>query len=202
MPSGVRRRKTERSGSKKVTRKVKDKKREGQKLQTNAIISKYWDPKLSLTQNYKKLGLTSKIGTPAGGVEKEISLEKIAADKLAAEKAKNSKKLGPNEARIERDEDGNILRVVYGSENPGEDSDDEQEQNPVIRELEIEAARAIGARPRLQSEREADWVARMISKHGENYQAMFRDKNLNIWQQSVGDIKKRVIKWKKANNQL
>jgi nucleolar protein 16 len=61
--------------------------------------------------------------------------------------------------------------------------------------LEEIAESGIKKRPRQQSEREEEWIANLVQKHGEDYSAMFRDKKLNPMQQSVGDLKKRIKKW-------
>ena len=66
----------------------------------------------------------------------------------------------------------------------------------VVSELVRLAASGRRKDPRKPSEREADWIGRMVERHGDDYEAMFRDRELNVWQQSVGDIKKRVKRWR------
>lgn len=118
-------------------------------------------------------------------------------------------KLGANEARIERDEDGNVVRIVYGkSAELGADSSDEDEEEDegftgfedepkteVVKALEEMAANAAPPVGREQSEREQDWIAQLVAKHGDDYEAMKWDKKLNVFQQSAGDLKKRIKKW-------
>jgi nucleolar protein 16 len=62
-----------------------------------------------------------------------------------------------------------------------------------------EAHLAAKRKPRAQSRREEEWIARMVEKHGDDTSAMFRDKKLNTMQQSEGDISRRLKKWKAAH---
>lgn len=66
----------------------------------------------------------------------------------------------------------------------------------VVRQLEEEASRPVVKKPRKQSEREEEWVGRLVEKYGDDYLAMSRDMKMNPMQQSVGDLKKRVKKWR------
>ena len=129
-----------------------------------------------------------------------------------------------SEVKIRRDpETGAILEVLGGERkanplndplNDIEDSDDEGWQGfvnehgvldgakqggdartDVVRQLEEQAARPIKKAPRKQSDREEEWIERLVQKHGDNYAAMARDMKLNPFQQSVGDLKKRVKNW-------
>ena len=63
--------------------------------------------------------------------------------------------------------------------------------------LETLAAGGVRHGPRKQSQREQEWVERLVEKHGENYGAMFRDAVLNPMQQSEGDIRRRVVLWRR-----
>lgn len=76
----------------------------------------------------------------------------------------------------------------------------EEAQNPVIRELEEAAMNGARKAPRGQSQREQEWVERLVNKYGEDYAKMARDRKLNPMQQTAADIKKRVAKWQKAQN--
>ena len=73
-------------------------------------------------------------------------------------------------------------------------------QNPVISELEEAARNGVRKAPRKQSEREGEWLERLVSKYGEDYGRMARDRKLNPMQQTESDIKKRVRKWKVAQS--
>lgn len=193
MPSGVRRRKHNRSSISKNTRRIKIKHK---KLTiNNDIIAQHWDKSLTLVQNYKKLGLRSKLGSAAGGSEKIIT------NNLSDREGKqeiNSMSMATKvvkEGRIIRDENGNV-RIEYDEEESASTGENE-EQSEAVKALEEHARTGI-TKPRVQSEREQDWVQVLVDKYGDDYEAMFWDKKLNIYQQSIGELKRRVYKWRKA----
>lgn len=71
----------------------------------------------------------------------------------------------------------------------------------VIAELEAQAEEeaaqlARTRRPRQQSKREEEWIARLVQRYGSDFAAMARDKRLNPMQQTKGDIARRVRKWR------
>lgn len=138
------------------------------------------------------------------------------------------KTIKPAEARIERDPETGAVRVIEDGkrDNPLNDplnelDDDDAEgtwegitahevpaidpstagksENPIIRQLE-ELAASSGKKkaPRKQSEREVEWVERLVNKYGDDYGKMNRDMKLNPMQQSEGDIKRRVKKWQQS----
>jgi len=126
--------------------------------------------------------------------------------------------IAPGEAIVERDPDtGKILRVIHADSKPNplndplnSDSEDEgeefggfdeeqQEGRPeVVRILEEQARQGNlrEKRPRKQSEREREWIERLVEVHGENYMGMVRDRKLNPMQQTEADIRRRVLKWR------
>lgn len=139
-------------------------------------------------------------------------------------KSKLPTKLDVSEARIQRDpETGAILQVFDTAKaNPLKDplndlEDDDEEvwegfvnehgvlsgptapstgvSTDVVRQLEAKAAMPGEKRIRKQSEREEEWIERLVNKYGDDYLKMSRDMKLNPMQQSVGDIKRRVKKW-------
>ncbi|KAL1798139.1 hypothetical protein ACET3X_002176 [Alternaria dauci] len=211
------------------------------KILQNPIIAKHWNQKETLSQNYRRLGLTARLNHATGGTEKTIALlglndEKSSrADTSASStanalnivsKAKKPENIPTEEIEVERDpETGAILRVtgVLASEkkdnplndplNDLEDEDGgaeewngfamvperpEEAQNPVIKELEEAALNGAKKAPRGQSQREREWVERLVARYGEDYERMARDRKLNPMQQTAADIRKRVLKWQKA----
>lgn len=136
-------------------------------------------------------------------------------------------KLDLGSTRVERDpETGAILRVIHDDDddsievagrrlsrkNPLNDplnalESGEVESNPladsiIVQQLERQAdqeGKTVRAKkPRFQSTREGEWAQRLIEKHGEDFTAMARDRKLNPMQQSVGDLRRRINKWKKS----
>jgi nucleolar protein 16 len=197
--------------------------------------------KETLSQNYRRLGLTSRLNHATGGTEKTIALlglndPKSSRADTAADSTANAlnivskapaQTLEIDEIEVERDpETGHILRVTGQREekfNPLNDplvelegSDGEVEEwngfsmvperranepeNPVIRQLEEAARNGARKAPRKQSEREVEWLERLVSRYGEDYGRMARDRKLNPMQQTEADIKKRVKKWQASQD--
>lgn len=192
--------KKNRSSINKVTRR-KQNVRKRPNITGSKLVADSWDKNQTLAQNYARLGLTHRLKTATGGKEQHPS-------KVKESKPAKSSALGHQEARITRGEDGSILKVEY-SKNllydtlDGNDNDEEETTDtPSALETETDLVRALKHRAtlgvkkeRVQSDRESDWVERLVAKHGDDYQAMFWDKELNIRQQSIGDIKRRIKKW-------
>ncbi|QSZ35502.1 hypothetical protein DSL72_008372 [Monilinia vaccinii-corymbosi] len=211
--------KKNRSGNAKI--KLKPKSKRVNPL-GNAIIAANWRQDETLTQNYRRLGLTSRLNSVTGGIEKRqagLESKTSTASKLAISNT-IPKNLAPTEARVERDpETGKIARVIYDDKkaNPlndalNSDAEDEDREgfegfgdeadsgpkNEIVQMLEEQASRAAEKKERKQSEREKEWIERLVKRWGENYGAMVRDRRLNPMQQTEPDIRRRVQKWKEA----
>lgn len=64
-------------------------------------------------------------------------------------------------------------------------------------QAEEEAAQLLRKRrPRQQSKREVEWIAKLVEKYGDNTGAMARDRRLNPMQQTEADIARRVRQWR------
>lgn len=222
--ASVRRRKMAKSSIRKATRKNKDKQRKAN-IFANPIIAENWDYSLTLSQNYKKLGLKAKLQTPAGGQEKQLSDLGNSARRLDYEDGEiesvdyshemnsdgdfDADKIPEGEARIQRNASGDVIKVIYGKKKFDIDREVEdikretaevEEKTEVVKQLEAYANRPVAPKKRVQSEREEQWLEKLYRKHGNNYKKMFFDKKLNIYQQTESDLKNRILKWKSKYN--
>ncbi|KFY43214.1 hypothetical protein V494_02065 [Pseudogymnoascus sp. VKM F-4513 (FW-928)] len=183
----------------------------------NAIIAANWDSKQTLTQNYTRLGLASRLNAATGGTEKKISPTSTAGTLSITSALPTS--IAPQTARVERDASGKITKVIHShtpKSNPLNDplndlesgdededamegfegfDDEEEEKNDVVRQLEEQALRVAEKKPRKQSAREQEWCQRLYEKWGADYKSMARDRRLNPMQQNEGDVRRRVEKW-------
>lgn len=89
-------------------------------------------------------------------------------------------------------DDGGKIRYFGVGKRKGES------RGGIVHELEA-AARAEGGgkkKPRMPSRREVEWIERLVRRWGDDFDAMVRDRRLNPGQQSAGDLRKRVKRWK------
>lgn len=175
--------------------------------------------KETLSQNYRRLGLTAKLGKATGGMEAHPSAP-ASQDPLAVSQAASTRS-AIRSVKVERDADGNIVKVIR-RDNPlndplneltdsdDDDDDDEQEEEEgarrqqqqqhqdghremkVVDLLEQQASIPTESHKRHQSAREREWLERLLAKHGDDVAAMSRDLKLNPMQQTVGEIKKKL----------
>ena len=186
-------------------------------MKTDMLIR---DSHLTKSQNYQRLGLVSKLNNHTGGTERPLDLEHSNAlthNHLGCLNisSKPSRGLRPLEAQVQRDPTtGHILRVISGSprepnplndplnhilEDGCDDRGTTTTTHGIVKELEEQASMEVKKRPRQQSEREEEWISNLVQKYGDNYMAMVRDRKLNPFQQTEGDLRRRVKRWKEKN---
>ena len=121
----------------------------------------------------------------------------------------------PTLARVERDpKTGKITRVIHEiRENPlndplndvedasevgnaDRDMDGDLEASKIVRLLEEQALMGKPTPKRKQSEREREWIERLVGRWGEDFAKMARDRRLNPMQQTEADIRRRIEYWK------
>ncbi|KAH6611307.1 nop16 [Trichoderma cornu-damae] len=197
----------------------------------NSVIAKNWDKKQTLAQNYRRLGLLARLKTPTGGTEKKLlSTASSSAGPGAASTLRTSEsdpfaittteKAVLSEAKVERDSDGNIVRILSRKTNPlndplndldspsGEEdeggdaeewggiNDDGVGTTDVVKSLIEEAKNPAPPKIRYQSEGEREWLEKLVAKYADDTRAMARDPKLNPMQQTASDIAKRLRKMK------
>lgn len=113
------------------------------------------------------------------------------------------------EARIVKDADGKILKIVYGTMKAFDiDVDIEalrkkeayKPKTDVVRQLEEVANQPIVKKDRHFSDRESQWIESLYKKYNDNYKKMAMDKKLNIYQQTEKSLRKKVLKWKQNHS--
>ncbi|VUC24264.1 unnamed protein product [Clonostachys rosea] len=185
----------------------------------NSTIAANWDKKQTLAQNYKRLGLTARLKGPTGGTEKTLGVKETfgPSDPLSINGSGSTGK-ALDVARVERDADGKIVRVIGPAANPlndplnaldsDEEMDDEDEEEheewggiqengketEVVKSLIQEARNPAPKKKRHQSEQEREWLEKLISKYGDDTKAMAKDRKLNPMQQTEADIRRRIKK--------
>lgn len=185
-------------------------------------LTPHRDKKETLSQNYRRLGLVSRLRGPTGGVETRVSEARTASSSAPNPTPSSSLAIKRNhtavvsETKVERDAEGRIVRVIGGKKkrdnplndllNDIEDEEEEREEmeewdgfedegkTEIVRQLEEMASRPEVKRPRHVSEREAEWLGGLIEKHGDDVGAMARDMRLNPMQQTGRDIARRIRK--------
>ncbi|OTA98627.1 hypothetical protein M426DRAFT_107446 [Hypoxylon sp. CI-4A] len=192
----------------------------------NDLVAKNWNKKETTTQNYRRLGLVSRLKAPTGGVEPNFKSQELEGrptkpvDPFAISRPKGAV---ISEVRVERDENGRIIRILdRPKENPLNDllndldSDEDEDEDMdgeewggigetedghgIVPQLESQATRPLTKRVRTQSKREAEWLQQLVDKYGEDTKAMARDRKLNPMQQTEADITRRIKKWKKPSS--
>lgn len=175
----------------------------------------YRNKKETLSQNYRRLGLTAKLGKATGGMEAHPSAP-ASQDPLAVSQAASTRS-AIRSVKVERDAEGKIVKVIRRDNplndplNDLTDSEDDEEEGAqqqqietkrelkVVDLLEQQASVPTESHKRHQSARERVWLERLLAKHGDDIVAMSRDLKLNPMQQTVGEIKKKLKVYQKES---
>ncbi|KAF7560980.1 hypothetical protein G7046_g3179 [Stylonectria norvegica] len=182
----------------------------------NTIIAQNWNKKETMAQNYRRLGLMARLKAPTGGTEKLLHAKTLRTSPKDPFAITTLDKNIFSEAKVERDADGKITRILGRTtrDNPLNDplvgldgdsdaednagpewggiADDGNETTDVVKSLLQESRMPEAKKPRHQSERERDWLELLIAKHGDDTAAMAQDRRLNRMQQTAADIARRI----------
>ena len=94
---------------------------------------------------------------------------------------------------------GDLLNELCEDEDTNVHAGDQRKRGDVGIVPQLELAAAQGgkkSRPRIQSQGEQEWIERLVAKWGDDCGGMSRDRRLNPMQQSEGDLRKRVRRWR------
>ena len=96
----------------------------------------------------------------------------------------------------DEEEEGTQHEIFTG----GKDDDEDGDGNGVVRQLAMAAMRGEKKKNggRKQSQREEEWVERLVGRYGDDVGGMARDRKLNPMQQSPADIARRVRLWREG----
>ena len=96
----------------------------------------------------------------------------------------------------DEEEEGTQHEIFTGGKDDGEVGN----ENGVVTQLAMAAMRGEKKKGggRKQSQREEEWVERLVGRYGDDVGRMARDRKLNPMQQSRGDIAKRVRIWREG----
>ena len=195
-------------------------------IKSSPLIAAQWNKHLTLSQNYRNLGLSSKLNSRSGGTEVKASKNfdstnsRQGQDRFAVGASKPAAAMGLKTARVVRDAEGRILEVIHedADSNPLvhidhaddiEPSPPTQVQNnhdrnsgvvPALEAAVLAELAEVRARkkPRKQSEREQEWIEALVARYGDDVRGMSRDRRLNPNQQTEADIRRRVGVWRKS----
>ncbi|WVF72611.1 nucleolar protein 16 [Kwoniella sp. CBS 6097] len=188
-------------------RRMHQKLRKAPPLKGPEVLQQSWDKKKTVFQNYAALGLLPKIPIPQTASSSRSQRVKLPQVPVEVEEAP---KVGFG--RIIRDEDGNVIDIVIdeepeqeqaaGGEKAEGDSPfvhDEAERAPVqgktdvVRKLEQLASTSEPV-TRHSSTSEKTWLQQLVIAYGDDYERMARDRKLNVWQKTQGEIKRMIKK--------
>ncbi|KAJ1955951.1 Nucleolar protein 16 [Dipsacomyces acuminosporus] len=193
----------------KTTRRRANKAR-NKKFTGHHLLQDKWDPSLTLSENYRNMGLVARVNGISGGIVKPItstaSQGETAEGSSSSSKAIDAENLSKEELKklipqgygiIERDEEGNVVNVIMAEE-PHDPLDSDVEIESV--KPKMEAARILEEYANSFEERKERWISQgerrklqaFIDRHGDNYTAMFRDKDLNKQQLTATQLKKKI----------
>jgi nucleolar protein 16 len=203
-----RKRKTNRNPISKVTRKPKHKMNISFSG-VHPVIQSQWDKKLTLKQNYERMGLTSHLGGYAGGVDEDFKVVKNIQQINKVEwRDMNAMDTIETKDTVETIEtlnalDNRVIRIGTKLNHKNDFETDSKFQptelsTKIINEM-VKDCKSVPVAQH-QSEQETLVFEALISKYGNDYDKMARDFKLNSYQLSAGQIKRKIQKTLKINH--
>ena len=131
-------------------------------------VAKHWDKKLTVRQNYQKLGLALS-GDKISNTPKMVKMPELEEGWTELSPEELSEKLGPDYAVVERNEEGEIIDILMGAE-PKQPAP-AKKQTPLVKELS-QKAQQVKLVGRHLSRGEIAWIEALIAKHGDDYEVL------------------------------
>lgn len=193
-------------------------------LRAPQALKDAWDSHKTVKQNYARLGLLATLNPrAAGGSETIIQPDNSLNDVEASTDAPATKDAIPKGfGRIVRDAEGNIVDVEMEDSEASQDEEDEDPLHAEAQELQAKPVQGAGLKwtlqrsentestelihdlenlskgiqktPRTASSGEKAWLVDVVTKYGSDFEAAARDRKLNPWQRTAGEIKRSVAK--------
>ncbi|WVO19573.1 nucleolar protein 16 [Cryptococcus decagattii] len=180
-------------------RRMHQKLRKAPPLKGPEVLQEKWDKKKTVFQNYAALGLLPSIPVPKGASTSRS--QRVKLPEVPAETEAENVKIGFG--RIIRDEEGNVIDIIIDEDEqePEEqmEVDEEKEMGPVEAKTEVvkrleELAASAAPVKRHSSMSERTWLQQLVDKYGDDTEMMARDRKLNVWQKTEGEIKRMIKK--------
>ncbi|ADV21396.1 nucleolar protein 16 [Cryptococcus gattii Ru294] len=180
-------------------RRMHQKLRKAPPLKGPEVLQEKWDKKKTVFQNYAALGLLPSIPVPKGPSTSRS--QRVKLPEVPAEIEAENVKVGFG--RIIRDEEGNVIDIIIDEDEQEQEEqievDEEKKMGPVEAKTEVvkrleELAASAAPVKRHSSMSERTWLQQLVDKYGDDTEKMARDRKLNVWQKSEGEIKRMIKK--------
>ncbi|KAI9168456.1 Nucleolar protein 16 [Blastocladiella emersonii ATCC 22665] len=207
-----------RNPSLKVTRKTQQKHYKAKPV-VHPIIAKAWDKKKTVKENYAAIGLALSVNSdhaaPKPVLEGDAATAAAAAAPAPTLITAGGKKIPLTDmaatlnpgvvvqaAKVRRAADGsvegydmdNLDAMDGGLDAVLQRAADAKPKSATVQEL-IKFARSGRGHFKLPSTGELDWLHALTEKHGEDVMAMVRDKKLNPYQHTPGQLRRKLNKY-------
>ncbi|KAJ1506955.1 hypothetical protein HMI54_000654 [Coelomomyces lativittatus] len=179
-------------------------------LPEDPILRKKWNPKWSIAKNYTNLGLCHTLNNV--NPKKKVSVLKpflltetgktVPLDDFSASFHQG---MVVKPAKVEKNEKGEVVSYsILESEmglptttttTPTSCSVSDMEQGKLLKCKPMVIPRS--KPPPLPCKRMLGWLDQLRMKHGEDYHAMFMDKQLNVYQHTEAQLRAKILKCKK-----
>ncbi|KIJ24215.1 hypothetical protein M422DRAFT_217213 [Sphaerobolus stellatus SS14] len=201
-----------RSATHKKVRPVKHAQRNLKKMKPikgPKLLQEAWDKTKTVRQNYAALGLVGSLKpNDSGGSEIPLPmlLKKPSAeagpstqDDTLTEEEPRPQQFG----RIIRDAEGKVIDIELPEEEEDKDMEDDEvasgmypsvgKKTELIQNLESLAAKCKPVK-RYSSQGEVAELEKLIAKYGTGFEAMAKDRRLNPWQRTAGQLRRACTK--------